>query len=75
MECVVQNERIWLKKLSKYGIYLVFVLIFIVLSFANRSFLTTNNLLNVLKQASIVSVIAIGQTYCLIAGEIGRAHV
>lgn len=68
MECVVQNERIWLKKLSKYGIYLVFVLIFIVLSFANRSFLTTNNLLNVLKQASIVSVIAIGQTYCLIAG-------
>jgi ribose/xylose/arabinose/galactoside ABC-type transport system permease subunit len=68
MECRTPTKTSNLSTVGKYGIYLVFVGIFVVLSFANRSFLTTNNLLNILKQASIVSVIAIGQTFCLVAG-------
>lgn len=53
---------------SRYGIYFVFLLIFIGLSFANKTFFSTVNLLNILKQAATVSVIAIGETFCLIAG-------
>lgn len=67
-ECTRPVLKPKLSQAGKYGIYLVFLLIFLVLTFANKSFLTTNNLLNILKQASIVSVIAIGQTYCLVAG-------
>ncbi len=54
--------------LSTFGIYFVFVIIFAALSFANPKFCSLNNLINVLKQASIVAVIAMGQTFCLIIG-------
>lgn len=54
--------------LSKYGIYFALVIIFVVLSFVSDTFFTTTNLINVLKQASIVSVIAIGMSFCLITG-------
>ena len=53
---------------SKYGIYIVFIIIFMGLSLANKAFFTRNNLLNIVKQGSIVSIVAIGQTMCLITG-------
>ncbi len=54
--------------LATYGIYFVFVIIFATLSILNPNFCSVGNLLNVLKQASIVAVIAMGQTFCLIIG-------
>lgn len=54
--------------ISRYGIYIIFLVIFLVLSIANQAFFTSSNLLNILKQASTVAVIAIGQTLCLITG-------
>ena len=54
--------------LGKYGIYIVFGVIFIVLSIVNSAFFTKNNILNIVKQGSIVSIVAIGQTMCLITG-------
>jgi inositol transport system permease protein len=54
--------------ISRYGIYIIFLVIFLVLSIANQAFFTPSNLLNILKQASTVAVIAIGQTLCLITG-------
>lgn len=54
--------------LSKFGIYIAFFIIFIVLTFMNPVFLTSTNLINILKQASITSVIAIGTTFILISG-------
>lgn len=53
---------------AKYGIYLVFILIFVAMSLARKAFCSPDNIVNILKQASIVSVIAIGQTFCLITG-------
>lgn len=53
---------------SKYGIYIIFLLIFVVLSLANKTFFSSSNLLNITKQASTVAIIAIGQTLCLITG-------
>lgn len=55
-------------KISKYGIYIIFLVIFLGLSLANHSFFTAGNLLNISKQASTVAVIAVGQTFCLIVG-------
>ena len=54
--------------ISSYGIYLVFVLIFLLLAILNKSFLTVTNLINILKQTSTVSVVAIGMTFTLICG-------
>jgi ribose/xylose/arabinose/galactoside ABC-type transport system permease subunit len=46
------------------------VLIWIVLAFASPYFLTSKNILNILLQASVLAILAGGQTYALIAAEI-----
>ena len=56
------------KILSEYGIYIVFLTIFAVLACLNSAFLTATNLINILKQAATVSVVAIGMTFALISG-------
>ena len=54
----------------EYGIYLAFVLLVIVLSFANKYFLTQSNISNVLLQTSINGVLAFGMTFVIITGGI-----
>jgi ribose/xylose/arabinose/galactoside ABC-type transport system permease subunit len=54
----------------KYGIYIAFLLMCVVLSFATDAFLTTNNILNVLRQISINGIIAVGMTFVIITGGI-----
>ncbi|HIR77353.1 MAG TPA: ABC transporter permease [Candidatus Choladousia intestinipullorum] len=54
--------------ISRYGIYIIFLGIFIILSIINRTFFTAPNLINIAKQASTVAIIAIAQTLCLITG-------
>lgn len=56
--------------LYKYGIYIAFLLMCIILSFTTEAFLTTNNILNVLRQISINGIIAIGMTFVIITGGI-----
>ena len=55
-------------RMSRYGIYIAFVLMFIILSIINKSFLTVDNLVDILKQSSIISIIAVGEVFCLITG-------
>lgn len=62
------KRRAFSKLFSAYGIYIVFIIIFITLSVMNNSFLTSANIINILKQASTVSVVAIGMTFTLICG-------
>ena len=47
-----------------------FVVIFIAMSFANENFLTSNNLSNVLRQVSIIAIIAVGMTCAILTGGI-----
>lgn len=54
----------------KYGIYIAFLLMCVILSFATDAFLTTNNILNVLRQISINGIIAVGMTFVIITGGI-----
>jgi len=51
-------------------IFLSLVLICIFLSFSSEYFLTVNNLLNVIRQVSIIAIIAIGATFVIITGGI-----
>jgi len=56
--------------IARYGIVISFVLLFIILSLASSNFLSTNNLLNVLRQVSINGVLAVGMTYVILTAGI-----
>lgn len=56
--------------LNKYGILIALLLICITLSMATPNFLTTQNLLIVLRQVSINGILAIGVTFVIITGGI-----
>jgi ribose transport system permease protein len=52
------------------GLLLVLVLIGIILSFSTPVFFTSENLLNILKQVTLVTIVACGQTFVLTSGGI-----
>lgn len=47
-----------------------FLVIFVAMSLANENFLTTSNLSNVLRQVSIIAIIAVGMTCAILTGGI-----
>lgn len=51
----------------KYGIFIAFIVCCVVLSFASEYFLTTRNILNVLRQTAINGILAIGMTFVILA--------
>ena len=59
-----------LKTHRETGLALILLLLCAMLSVTTKSFFTIDNLFNVLKQATLVAIIAIGQTYVIIAGGI-----
>lgn len=56
--------------LSRYGIFIAFVVICIMLSIATPYFFTAQNIIIVLRQVSINGILAIGVTFVIIAGGI-----
>jgi ribose/xylose/arabinose/galactoside ABC-type transport system permease subunit len=58
------------KILTKYGIYIAFAALFIILSVSSESFLTTINMINILRQVSIIGIVAIGMSFVVITGGI-----
>jgi inositol transport system permease protein len=59
--------------LGKYSIFVILVSVFIISSLLNRNFLSLNNLSNILKQNSVVTILAFGETMLIIAGLIDLA--
>ncbi|MFV0335341.1 MAG: ABC transporter permease [Tropicimonas sp.] len=51
---------------QKYGILMALLLVCVVLTFANEYFLTTRNIVNVLRQTSINGILAIGMTFVIL---------
>lgn len=51
----------------KYGIFLIFIAMLLVMSILSPSFLKPMNLLNVVRQVSMIGVIAMGVTFCIIS--------
>ncbi|WP_159884516.1 ABC transporter permease [Paenibacillus puerhi] len=56
--------------LKKYGIYFVLALLVVFFSLTTEAFLTTSNLMNVLRQVSMIGIVAVGISFVLIAGGI-----
>jgi putative xylitol transport system permease protein len=56
--------------LSRYGVVVAFVVLCVALSLLNPYFLTPINILNVLRQASINGILAIGLTFVILTGGI-----
>lgn len=61
----------WLQQnIGRFTIVIVFILLIVAGSFLSEYFLTVNNFLNILLQASINLVIALGMTYVITTGGI-----
>jgi len=64
------------KKLSaaaiyrKYGIFLILVALFIISALINSNFLKPQNLMNILRQISVVTIIACAETMLIVSGMI-----
>jgi inositol transport system permease protein len=56
--------------LNKYGIYIVLCLMIVISSLISPVFLRPQNLVNILRQISIVTILAFGQTMLIIAGQL-----
>ncbi|WP_394927241.1 ABC transporter permease [uncultured Robinsoniella sp.] len=57
---------------DKYMVYIIFIAVFIVFSITlgNKGFLGANNLMNVLRQTAMISVMAVACTFVMAAGQI-----
>ena len=70
------KQKIADKKISgsdiyrKYGIFLILVVMFIISACINKNFLKPQNLLNILKQISVVTIIACAETMLIVSGMI-----
>lgn len=53
-----------------YGIYIIFILLMIVGAFLSPVFLTSKNLLNVLRQLSVIGILAFAEMLLIISGNI-----
>jgi inositol transport system permease protein len=67
---VSNNKIVWKDKgsqlVSKYGIVLVLLAMMVTMSFLSEAFLTTQNLLNVVRQISFIGIVAMGVTMVII---------
>ena len=54
----------------KYGILLIMLLLFVISAVINPNFLKPQNLINILKQISVVTIIACGETMLIVSGMI-----
>ena len=61
--------------ISKNIIYIAFVIMLIGLSVFTSSFLQMKNLVNVLRQATVVGVLSMGMTFVIIGGGIDLSVV
>lgn len=58
------------KMFNKYAIYLVLLALVIFFSIASDVFLSVENIMNVLRQVSVVGIVAVGMTFVILTGGI-----
>ena len=54
---------------SNFGIWFFLGIIVIVMSTASNAFLSTSNIINILRQAALIGIVAVGMTYVMIGGN------
>ncbi len=72
MKAAESERREWsvAELVSRYGIVISFLVLFLILSFLSNNFLTSNNIVNVLRQVSINGVLAVGMTFVILTAGI-----
>ena len=72
----MKDKKTQLKKVNwnDLAILLILVVLVVILAFIRPVFLTPNNLLNIMRQVSIVAILGIGMTYVLISAEIDLSY-
>jgi ribose transport system permease protein len=58
----------WADFARRYAVVVLFVILFVTLSFATDSFLTFTNLLNIVNQNAPLAIVAVAMTFVIIAG-------
>ena len=51
-----------------YGIYIVFIVLFVAIAFVEPRFRSEANLINLLRQNSIIGIMACGMTFAIVLG-------
>ncbi|MBS1225595.1 MAG: inner-rane translocator, partial [Proteobacteria bacterium] len=64
------DKKFWANLIQTAGILPVLIVIAVIFSFIAPNFLTENNLLNIVRQASINIVLATGMTVVILTGGI-----
>ena len=54
----------------KYGIFIIFLILFVTSALINKYFLKPQNLINILKQISVITIIACAETMLIVSGMI-----
>ena len=71
MEKVKNKKKIQMRDFyEKYGIMIVFVLELVLCAFLSDRFVSTGNILNILRQIALTGILAIGMTFVCITGGI-----
>ncbi len=66
-----KNKKMKMGELyRKYGIVFILIILFIASAVINQNFLKPQNLINILKQISVVTIIACGETMLIVSGMI-----
>lgn len=58
------------ESLGKYAIYFVLLLLIVYFSFTTDVFFTSTNIINVLRQVSVVGIVAVGMSFVILTGGI-----
>ena len=64
----ILNQKNLTQITQKYGIMILFSILSIIISIVTPNFLNSQNIINILRQSSIIGVMAIGTTFVIIGG-------
>lgn len=61
-------SKVWTDIKTKYSIFLVLAVLFIICALANENFISADNLINISRQISVGTILAFSQTILIISG-------
>lgn len=67
---LLKSKSVVKQPLEEIGIIIALLILCVIMTILSPSFLTINNLLNILQQISVISIIAVGMTFVIIQGGI-----
>jgi len=67
---LLKSKSVVKQPLEEIGIIIALLILCVIMTVLSPSFLTINNLLNILQQISVISIIAVGMTFVIIQGGI-----